>query len=56
MEGHAGSYAVWTDEAVAAALEERGVHLETPAERAKWMKHYRELDAMLTHDAIAEEG
>lgn len=31
----------WTDEAVAGALQEPGIHLQTPQERERW------LDALL---------
>jgi hypothetical protein len=38
--------AIWTDEAIAAALATPGVRLETAAERGKWLDAYAELDVL----------
>ena len=40
------AYEIWTDEAVAEALAQPGVKLESAKDRAKWMDFYRELDAL----------
>lgn len=39
---------IWTDEAVADYAARDGYRLETPAERAKWIEFYQELDYLIS--------